>query len=121
MTHAPGVFKAGEAGGTVADWSLYDTIYTERYMGTPQKNAAIYRESSVLEKASKFKGKLLMQHGTSDDNVHIANTISLVQAFIKAGIQVDLDVYPRKRHGVTGIPELRHLLTRQMDFWIQNL
>ena len=121
MTHAPGVFKAGEAGGTVADWSLYDTIYTERYMGTPRKNAAIYRESSVLEKASKLKGKLLLQHGTSDDNVHLANTISLVQAFIKAGIQVDLDIYPRKRHGVTGIPERRHLFTRQMDFWIQNL
>ena len=121
MSHAPGVFKAGEAGGTVADWSLYDTIYTERYMGTPQKNAAAYRESSVLEKASNLKGKLLMQHGTSDDNVHMANTIELIQAFVKAGIQVDLDLYPRKRHGVTGIPERRHLLARQMEFWMQNL
>ncbi|GAC1403337.1 MAG: S9 family peptidase [Candidatus Velthaea sp.] len=121
MTHAPGVWKTGVAVAPVTDWKFYDTIYTERYMGTPQANPKAYARSSVLEQAGALRGHLLISHGTSDDNVHLSNTMSLVQAFILKGKQVDMMVYPRKTHGISGIPQRRHLFTHMLDYWEQNL
>jgi dipeptidyl-peptidase-4 len=121
LTHAPDVFQSGISGAPPADWRFYDTGYTERYMGLPQKNRAAYEATSVLPDASKLKAKLLLLQGTSDDNVHLMNTISLIDAFMKAGKHVDYYVYPGARHGPTGIPANRDRLQRMLDWWETTL
>ncbi|HYN01998.1 MAG TPA: S9 family peptidase [Vicinamibacteria bacterium] len=99
VTNAPGVFKAAVAGAPVADWKNYDSIYTERYMGTPESNPKGYETSSPLQKAGQLDSDLLLIHGSADDNVHFANTMSFVSALIKAGKPYSLDVHPRQLHG----------------------
>ena len=100
LTHAPGVFRAGAAGAPVTDWKHYDTIYTERYMGTPEGNPAGYETSSPLARAKDLDAELLLLHGSADDNVHLANTIAFVEALIKAGRPYSLQIYPRQLHGL---------------------
>ncbi len=99
LTHAPGVFKAAVAGAPVTDWKHYDTIYTERYMGTPEGNPKGYEAASPLARAAALDADLLLIHGTSDDNVHIANTLAFVAALVKAGKPYALQVHPRQLHG----------------------
>jgi dipeptidyl-peptidase-4 len=99
LTRAPDVFRAGVAVSSVTDWKLYDSIYTERYMGTPEGNPKGYEASSPLQKAGELKADLLLIHGSADDNVHLANTLSFVAALIKAGRPYSLLVHPRQRHG----------------------
>ncbi|MDQ2680294.1 MAG: DPP IV N-terminal domain-containing protein [Candidatus Eremiobacteraeota bacterium] len=120
MTHTQ-LFKAGAAVAPVTDWHLYDSIYTERYMGLPLHNRAGYTASSVLPAAKNLYGKLLISHGTSDDNVHMANTIELLQQFVLHDKQVDFMVYPRKTHSISGVPQRRHLFEHMLNFWQQNL
>jgi dipeptidyl-peptidase-4 len=98
LTRAPAVFKAGVAGAPVADWKLYDTIYTERYMGKPEDNPEGYEASSPLAKADDLRSPLLVIHGTSDDNVHVANTMSFVDALIREGRPHTLMLHPRQMH-----------------------
>jgi dipeptidyl-peptidase-4 len=95
----PDIFTVGSANSGVADWRLYDTIYTERYMSTLDDNRAGYAQSSVIENAEKLKGKLLMIHSMMDDNVHPANTMQLLTAFANAGHDVEQRIYPPGRHG----------------------
>jgi dipeptidyl-peptidase-4 len=121
LTHSPGTWKVGVAVAPVTDWRFYDSIYTERYMGMPQTNAKAYDESSVIAAAGNLRDKLLISHGTSDDNVHMANTVSLIQAFIEHGKQIDFMIYPRKNHGIPGIPQRRHLFNHMLNYWEQNL
>jgi dipeptidyl-peptidase-4 len=99
VTHAPDVFKAAVAGAPVTDWKHYDTIYTERYMGSPEGNPKGYETSSPLEKAGELTADLLLIHGSADDNVHFANTLSFVAALVKAGKPYSLHVHPRQLHG----------------------
>lgn len=99
LVNAPAVFKAGVAGAPVTDWKHYDTIYTERYMGTPASNPRGYETSSPLLKADRLQADLLLIHGASDDNVHLANTLSFVAALIKAGKPYALQLHPRQLHG----------------------
>ncbi len=99
LTHAPDVFRAGVAGAPVTDWKHYDSIYTERYMGTPQNNPKGYESSSPLARAANLKADLLLIHGTADDNVHLANTMSFVDALVKAGRPYALLVHPGQVHG----------------------
>ena len=99
LTHAPGVFKAAVAGAPVTDWKHYDTIYTERYMGTPEANPKGYESSSPLQKADALEADLLLIHGASDDNVHLANTLAFVAALVKAGKPYALQVHPGQLHG----------------------
>jgi dipeptidyl-peptidase-4 len=99
-------FRAGVAVAPVTDWRNYDSIYTERYMGTPAENPDGYRDNSVVNAAKNLKGHLLLAHGTGDDNVHIANSIQYIQKLIDAGILYDFQVYPRKTHSIAG-PEAR--------------
>jgi dipeptidyl-peptidase-4 len=99
LTHAPDVFRSAVAGAPVTDWKHYDTIYTERYMGTPEGNPQGYETSSPLAKAADLKADLLLIHGSSDDNVHLANTMAFVAALIKAGRPYTLLVHPRQLHG----------------------
>jgi dipeptidyl-peptidase-4 len=100
LTHAPDVFKSGVAGAPVTDWRRYDSIYTERYMGTPESNPKGYETSSPLPKTADLRADLLLIHGSSDDNVHLANTLSFVAALIKEGRPYSLLIHPRQRHGL---------------------
>lgn len=120
LTHSKS-FRVGIAGGTVADWRDYDTIYTERYMGTPQNNPEGYKKSSPVTAAKDLSGKLLLIHGTIDDNVHMQNTIQFVYELQKAGKQFELMVYPKSRHGVTDPLLVKHMRTMMTDFIVANL
>jgi dipeptidyl-peptidase 4 len=120
LTHSQS-FKMGIAGGTVADWRDYDSIYTERYMQTPQNNPEGYKKSSPVNAAKNLHGKLLLIHGAIDDNVHMANTIQFVYELQKAGKQFQLMVYPKSRHGVTDPLLLKHMRQMMLDFIVENL
>ncbi|MDT7688968.1 MAG: dipeptidyl-peptidase 4 [Acidobacteriota bacterium] len=120
LTHSKS-WKMGIAGGTVADWANYDSIYTERYMLTPQHNPDGYKAGSPLAAAADLNGKLLLIHGAIDDNVHLANTVQLVYAFEKAGKQFDLMLYPKSRHGVTDPLLVKHMRQMMTDFITANL
>jgi dipeptidyl-peptidase 4 len=99
MTHSKS-FIAGIAGGTVSDWRDYDSIYTERYMLMPQNNPDGYKNSSPRWAAKELSGRILLLHGTIDDNVHLQNTIQFIDELEKAGKPFDMRLYPRSQHGV---------------------
>ena len=120
LTHSQS-FKIGIAGGSVTDWRDYDTIYTERYMGTPQNNPEGYRKSSPVNAAKNLHGKLMLIHGAIDDNVHMQNTMQFVYELQKAGKQFDLMLYPKQRHGVTDPLLLKHMRQMMTDFIVKNL
>ncbi len=113
MTHSE-AFKAGVAVAPVTDWRNYDSIYTERYMGLPKQDAKAYDDSSIPKAAGNMHGALLLVHGTSDDNVHLQNSIQMVDALIKAGKQFRLMFYPNKTHSISG-PEARTQLFHMMQ------
>jgi len=121
LTHSH-LFAAGVAVAPVTDWHLYDTIYTERYMGLPQQHAKAYDRSSVLNVVGNLSAPLLINHGTSDDNVHMANTISFLQRAIEAGrTNVDLMLYPRQLHGLAALPDTRYVFERMLAWWESHL
>jgi len=111
MTHARR-FKAGVAVAPVTDWHAYDSVYTERYMGLPKDNAEGYRAGSVQQAAANLSGRLLIVHGTSDDNVHVQNTVQLAQSLINSGKQFDLLLFPRKTHAIAGAAARTNLYER---------
>jgi dipeptidyl-peptidase-4 len=120
LTHSSR-FRAGVAVAPVTDWRDYDSIYTERYLGEPAGFAAGYKEFSVVNSAANLKGRLLLVHGTGDDNVHLENTVQFTQNLIEAGIPYDLQIYPRKTHSISG-PDVRtHLYSRILEHFEQNL
>lgn len=120
MTHSDR-FKAGIAVAPVTDWKNYDSIYTERYAGLVPQFDAGYKKGSPITYAGNLKGHLLEIHGTSDDNVHMQNTMQMIYALINAGKQFDLMIYPRKTHSISG-PETRvHLYTRIQSFFQHEL
>ncbi|MFQ6046768.1 MAG: S9 family peptidase [Gemmatimonadales bacterium] len=97
-----GVFKAGVSVAPVTDWRLYDTIYTERYMLTPEENPEGYEKGAPLAYVDRLRGNLLVVHGSGDDNVHAQNTTRLVHALEEAGKQFDMRIYPNKTHSIAG-------------------
>ncbi len=121
MFRASDDFKAGFSGGPVTDWLFYDTIYTERYMGLPQENAEGYKDSSPVKYAAQLKGKLLIAHGTGDDNVHFANTLAVINDLIEAGKYAEVLPFPGRGHGVSDLPAQRVLMRRVMQFYLDNL
>ncbi len=121
MFEAGDDFKAGFAGGPVTDWRYYDSIYTERYLGLPQKNEKGYRDSSPVKYAAQLKGKLLIAHGTGDDNVHFANTLTVINELIEAGKYVEVLAFPGRGHGVSDPPARRVLMQRVTQFFLDNL
>ncbi len=121
MFEAGDDFKVGFAGGPVTDWRYYDTIYTERYLGLPQKNEKGYKESSPVKYAGQLKGKLLIAHGTGDDNVHYANTLAVINDLIDAGKYVEVLAFPGRGHGVSDPPARRVLMQRVTQFFLDNL
>ncbi|MFN0279102.1 MAG: S9 family peptidase [Pyrinomonadaceae bacterium] len=120
MTHST-AWKIGIAGGTVSDWRNYDSIYTERYMLTPQNNREGYDKTSVLKAAKNLQGKLLLIHGGNDDNVHVQNTTQLAYELQKADRPFELMLYPTARHGVTNPAQVKHWYTMMTEFIERNL
>jgi dipeptidyl-peptidase-4 len=114
-------FRAGVSVAPVTDWRNYDSIYTERYMGTPTEFATGYKDFSVVNSAADLKGHLLLVHGTGDDNVHFENTVQYVQRLIDAGLPYDLQIYPRKTHSIAGPSARTHLYTRILAHFEQYL
>ena len=115
------VFEMAIAVAPVTSWRFYDTIYTERYMLTPQENPSGYDENSPLNYPELLKGKYLLVHGSGDDNVHLQNTMRMVEALIQANKQFEWALYPDKSHGISGGNTRLHLYTKMTDFIHKNL
>jgi dipeptidyl-peptidase-4 len=105
-------FRAGVAVAPVTDYRDYDSIYTERYLSQPSEFASGYKDFSVVNSAAHLKGRLLLVHGTGDDNVHMENSVQFVQKMIEAGLPYDLQIYPRKTHSIAGPDVRQHLYNR---------
>ena len=114
LTHSS-LFKAGVAVAPVSDWRLYDSTYTERYLGLPADNPEGYQSSSILAAASNLSGRLLIAHGTSDDNVWLQNSMQLAHNLVLAGKQFDLEIYPGSGHGIIGSAARSHLYHRMLE------
>jgi len=122
ITKGADTFKMAIAVAPVTSWRFYDTIYTERYMQTPQENAKGYDENSPINFAHLLKGKYLLIHGSGDDNVHVQNTMRMANALIKANKQFDLFIYPDRAHGIYSTRNDRlHLYQKMTDFIEKNL
>ena len=121
MTRAPEHFQVGVAGAPVTDWALYDTIYTERYMDTPEENPDGYRESSPLNYAADLSGKLLLIHGMMDNNVHVQNSTKMIDELIKADKDFDLLLIPQERHGSRSPYRRQYTIRRTYDFLRRHL
>ena len=114
-------FSMAIAVAPVTNWRFYDSIYTERYMTTPQENASGYDENSPINHVDKLKGKYLLVHGTADDNVHVQNTMRMVEALVQADKQFDWAIYPDKNHGIYGGNTRIHLYNKMTNFIKENL
>jgi dipeptidyl-peptidase 4 len=122
LFNAAGVFKAGVAVAPVSDWRLYDTIYTERYMGRPQENPDGYKTSSPVNQAVGLKGKLMVAHGTGDDNVHFSNTSEVINQLIENGrYPADLMIFPGRGHPIGDPPARIQLFEGIVEFLLKNL
>ncbi len=102
ITQAPDVYRMAIAVAPVTHWKFYDTIYTERYNGLPQDNAAGYDKGSPLTYAQNLRGRLLIVHGTGDDNVHFQNTEAMINALVAANRPFSLMAYPNRTHSISG-------------------
>lgn len=120
LTHTD-LFKVGVAGAPPTDWRLYDSIYTERYMGLLDENPEAYDRTSPIFGAENLQGKLLLIHGTHDDNVHPQNTTKLAAALLEAGKQFDVMWYPNKTHGISGKTHRIHMYTLIFNYFEQHL
>jgi dipeptidyl-peptidase-4 len=121
MFRAPDVFKAGVSGAPVSDWTLYDTHYTERYLGRPQDNPSGYEASSVLSYAENLRGRLLIIHGMADDNVLLLHSTKLFRRLQDLGKPFDIMVYPGAKHGLLRQHDGRHAYATMLRFFERNL
>jgi dipeptidyl-peptidase-4 len=121
ITKGADIFKMAIAVAPVTNWRYYDNIYTERFMRTPKENATGYDDSSPIKYVDNLKGKFLIIHGTSDDNVHVQNTMDLVNALNKANKQYSMFLYPNKNHNINGGNARLHLYTLMTNFIFENL
>ena len=121
MSEGSGAFKAGVAIAAPTDWRFYDTVYTERFMRTPKENGDGYRASSAINHVAALKGKLLLIHGSADDNVHFQNFMEYNEALVQANIQFETQIYTNRNHGISGGNTRNHLMNRVVNFFLQNL
>ncbi len=121
ITKGADVFKMAIAVAPVTTWRYYDSIYTERYLRTPQENAQGYDENSPINFADKLKGKFLLIHGTADDNVHFQNSVMFSEALIQANKDFEQAYYPNKNHGIAGGNTTLQLYRKMTDFILNNL
>lgn len=115
------VFKMAIAVAPVTNWRFYDSIYTERYMQTPQENASGYDENSPINHVDKLKGKFLLIHGSGDDNVHVQNSMQMMEALIQANKQFESQIYPDNNHGIYGGKTRIQLYNKMTNFILNNL
>jgi dipeptidyl-peptidase-4 len=114
-------FKMAIAVAPVTNWRFYDSVYTERYMQTPQENASGYDSNSPINHVDKLKGKFLLIHGSADDNVHVQNSMEMIEALIQANKQFDSEIYPDKNHGIYGGKTRIQLYNKMTNFIKDNL
>ena len=112
LTYGSDVFTHGISNAAVTDWQFYDTHYTERYMGTPKDNAEGYKKTSVMTYADRYKGLLRIVHGTSDDNVHLQNSLTLINKLEDLGKHFECMVYPGERHSIGANNNLKRIHNR---------
>jgi dipeptidyl-peptidase 4 len=115
------VFKMAIAVAPVTNWRFYDSIYTERYMQTPQENPSGYDDNSPINHVSKLKGNFLLIHGTADDNVHVQNSMQMIEALVQANKQFDWAIYPDKNHGIFGGKTRIQLYNKMTNFIKEKL
>lgn len=115
------LFKAGISVAPVTSYRFYDTVYTERYMGLPHDNAQGYDENAPLSHAGRIKGRLLIVHGSADDNVHAQNTYEFTEKMVQAGVQFDMAIYTNRNHGIRGGNTSMHLYTKMTNFLKEQL
>jgi hypothetical protein len=113
-------FNYGVAGASVTDWKLYDTVYTERYMDTPAENPEGYKNGAVLTWIDRYKGLLRITHGTIDDNVHMQNSMQVIDWLVSNNRKFELMLYPDSRHG-TQASQRPHQTREAHDFWVRTL
>ena len=121
MSTGGGAFKAGIAVAPPTDWKFYDTVYTERFMRTPNENFEGYAATSPIKHAKDLQGKLLLIHGSADDNVHYQNTMAYAEALVQANKQFDMHVYTNRNHSIYGGNTRYHLYTKMSNFLFDNL
>lgn len=121
LTKGADTFKLGIAVAPVTNWRFYDTIYTERFLQTPQENEKGYDDNSPINYANLMKGKFLLIHGTADDNVHVQNAMLFAEALIQNDIEFEYMVYPDKNHGIHGGNTRKHLFSKMTNFILENL
>ena len=114
-------FKAGFAVAAVTDWHYYDTRWAEFGMKTPQENPEGYRRTSFIQSAKNLHGRLMLVHGTYDDNVHPQNAWNFVDELVKHNIPFEMMMYPMRKHGIRDKPARIHLYNTMLDFWKRNL
>ena len=114
-------FKAGISVAPVTDWKYYDTKWTEFAMKRPQDNPDGYAKTSFVKSAKNLHGRLLLVHGTYDDNVHPQNSWRFIEELIQSNIQFDMMFYPMRKHGISDRPARIHLFTKMLEFWSENL
>jgi dipeptidyl-peptidase-4 len=115
------VFKLGIAVAPVTNWRYYDSVYTERFLRTPQKNPKGYDENSPIYLAEHLSGRLFLIHGSADDNVHFQNTMEFADQLVQSGKQFDMFVYPNRNHGIRGGNTRHHLYTMMSRYLFDNL
>jgi dipeptidyl-peptidase 4 len=121
LTKGADYFKLGIAVAPVTNWRYYDNIYTERFLRKPQDNPSGYDDNSPINAVDKLKGKLLIVHGTGDDNVHLQNTLEFTEALVQAGKQFDMQLYTNRNHGIYGGNTSLHLYTKLTNYLLDNL
>ncbi len=121
LFQASDTFSMAIAVAPVGSWRFYDTVYTERFMSTPQENPDGYNNNSPINHVEKLKGDFLLVHGTADDNVHVQNSTRLVEALVQANKQFDWAMYPDKNHGIYGGNTRLHLYTKMTNFVKEHL
>jgi dipeptidyl-peptidase-4 len=123
VTKGADVFTAAVAVAPVTSWRYYDNIYTERYMRTPQENASGYDDNSPINHVDKIKGKYLLIHGTSDDNVHFQNSVQMIAALVKNNVDFESAYYPNKNHGISGMQDNTsfHIWSKMTNWILTNL
>ena len=121
ITKGADVFKMAIAVAPVTNWKYYDSIYTERYLHTPQENKSGYEDNSPINFVNKLKGNYLIIHGTADDNVHFQNSVDMIDAMVKANKKFESAYYPNKNHGILGGTTRLHLYNKMTDFIYNSL
>ena len=121
LTKNADLFRVGVAVAPVTDFRLYDTAYTERYLGLPQDNQSGYDSTSTMTYVDRLRGKLMLMHGTHDDNVHAQNTTKFVEACIRADKPIDVMYYPSRNHGIYGHNATKHVYKKLFEYFRLHL